>query len=186
MYDVYTECPRIENEQYLLRLVSEADCADLLKVYSDEKAIPLFNSDNCRDNFYYADESQMKQAIEFWLLEYGKKYYVRWSIIDKRKNEAIGTIELFNRTAADYFTNCGLLRLDLRSDYENTKDIENILSLIIESAFEMFSCDKIATKAVPEASERICVLKSMGFELSNEKVIGHDGTEYGDYYISAK
>ncbi len=183
MYNVYEKCPVLENERYLMRLVSIDDCSDLLKVYSDKKAVPLFNSDNCNgDDFYYTTEARMEQAIEFWLMEYGKRYYVRWSIIDKLRSRAIGTIELFNRTAEDYFTNCGLLRLDLSSDYENETELRNILLLIIPSSFEMFGCDMLATKAIPEAINRISVLKSLGFELSTESVIGHNGEKYGNYY----
>lgn len=187
MKDVYQECPQFENEKYLLRLVSEKDCSDLLKLYSDKKAVPLFNSDNCHgDDFFYTTEERMKQAIDFWFFSYDKKYFVRWSIIDKYKDEVIGTIELFHRDAKDYFTKCGLLRLDLRSDYENTSEIESILSLIVPPTFEMFQCDKVATKAIPEASERREALLKMGFVPSTEKLVGHDGTQYGDYFVLCK
>ena len=40
----------------------------------------------------------------------------------------------------------------------------------------LFRCGKIATKAVPEAAERIKGLKRLGFAAAEEKVIGHDGT----------
>lgn len=66
------------------------------------------------------------------------------------------------------------------------KKIENILSLIIEPTFELFDCDKIATKAIPKANERIKALSNMGFVLLKEKLIGHDGTEYQDYFIIKK
>ena len=60
--DVYQNCPDYENEHYLLRLVKIEDKADLLKVYSDEKAVPFFNSDNCGgDDFHYTTESRMEQ-----------------------------------------------------------------------------------------------------------------------------
>ena len=185
MSSVYKNCPQFENEKYLLRSVSEKDCKDLLKVYSDKKAVPLFKSDNCGgDDFYYTTESRMEEAIKYWLWEYERQGFVRWSIVDKNTNEAIGTIELFHRDSDnDYFTNCGLLRLDLRSDYETVTEIENILLLIIEPTFELFDCDKIATKAIPEAKERIKALSNMGFLLSKEKLIGHDGTEYTNYWL---
>ncbi len=184
MSNVYKNCPQFENEKYLLRLVSEDDFKDLLKVYSDKKAVPLFNSDNCGgDDFYYTTESRMKQAIKYWLWEYSRQGFVRWSIIDKDINKAIGTIELFHRDSNDYFTNCGLLRLDLRSDYEKSTEIENILLLIIAPTFQLFDCDKIATKAIPEAKERIKALSNIRFAPSSEKLIGHDGTEYNKYYI---
>lgn len=187
MSNVYKICPQFENEKYLLRLVNEDDCRDLLKVYSDEKSVPFFNSDNCGgDDFYYTTENRMKEAIKYWLWEYERQGFIRWSIVDKNTNEAIGTIELFHRDSNDSFTNCGLLRLDLRSDYENIADIQNILSLIIEPTFVLFDCDKIATKAIPEAKERIKALLSMEFVFSKEKLIGHDGTEYQDYFINKK
>ena len=187
MSNVYKNCPQFENEKYLLRFVNEDDCRDLLKVYSDKKAVPFFNSDNCGgDDFYYTTESRMKEAIKYWLWEYSRQGFVRWSIIDKDTIEVIGTIELFHRDSDDYFTNCGLLRLDLRSDYETAKEIKKILSLILKPTFELFDCDKIATKAIPEAKERIKALSNMGFLLSKEKLIGHDGTEYGDYFIVSR
>lgn len=124
MLNPYERCPKYENENYLLRMVSKKDKEDLLKVYSDEKAVPFFNSDNCRgDDFHYTTENRMEQAIEYWLWEYDRQGFVRWTIVSKIDNKAIGTIEVFNRKADDYFNNCGLLRLDLRSDYEQEESI---------------------------------------------------------------
>ena len=115
--------------------------------------------------------------------EYQNRYYARWAIIDKNANCAIGTIELFNRRAKDYFNNCGLLRLDLRSDYEKQDTIEDILGIIIPETRDMFACEMIATKAVSIAQERIQALEHMGFCLSEEALIGHDGTKYNSYYV---
>lgn len=183
MVDVYENCPEYENESYILRMVTKEDKEDLLKVYSDEKAVPLFNGDNCGgDDFYYTTENRMEQAIEYWLWEYNRRGFVRWTVISKATNEAIGTIELFHRDSADYFTNCGLLRLDIRSDYEISNEIIKILRLIIEPAYTLFHCDKIATKAIVSATERISALKNLGFKPSEEKLIGHDGTEYDSYF----
>lgn len=185
--DVYKNCPSFENEHFLLRYVHIEDCTDLLKVYSDEKAVPFFNSDNCGgDDFYYTTEERMLEAIKYWLWEYERKGFVRWSIVDKSNNEVIGTIELFRRKAKDYFTKCGLLRLDLRSDYEKADIIADILSVILHSAFKLFHCNKIATKAIPRAKERIAALIILGFNHSNEKLIGHNGTEYSDYFVINK
>ncbi len=182
--DVYDQIPVMESDKFLLREISEdTDAEDLLKVYSDESAVPLFNSDNCVNDFYYVSIEEMKDTIEFWKKEYQKKHYVRWAIIDKKTNRAIGTIELFNRKANDYFNNCGLLRLDLRSDYEKQDDIEDILAIIIPKAKELFACERIATKAIPIAKERIKTLEHIGFCLSEESVIGHDGIRYGSYYV---
>ncbi len=187
MPDVYTTCPSFENDRYRIRPLAAEDCADLLKVYSDPAAVPFFNSDNCHgDDFHYTTMERMRQAIDFWLREYSRRGFVRWSIVDRYSGEVIGTIELFRREADDFFTDCGLLRLDLRSDYETEKEITEILTLIVPPAFDMFSCSMIATKAVPGAAERRLALRRTGFVPSPEKLIGHDGTEYGNYYVCTK
>lgn len=43
----YENCPVFEGANYLLRLVEPDDAPSLLTMYSDEKSLPLFNSDNC-------------------------------------------------------------------------------------------------------------------------------------------
>ena len=187
MRDVYEYCPKFENDKYLLRLISKDDISDLFKVYSDVKAVPFFNGDNCNgDDFYYKTIERMKQAVDFWIFSYNERYFVRWSIIDKNKNEVVGTIELFHREADEHFYECGLLRLDLRSDYENTEEIENIIKLISTATFDLFYCDKIVTKAVSEAIERRKALFNLGFIVADKKIVGNDGTEYGDYFILEK
>ncbi len=187
MDNVYVNCPEFESKLFKLRFISIGDCDDLLKVYSDKKSVPLFNSDNCGgDDFYYTTRERMEQALDYWKFEYDRKGFVRWSIIDKKHNAVIGTIELFHRDSKDYFNNCGLLRLDLRSDYETKDNIVNILELIIDKTYTLFECNIIATKAVPIASERIKALNELGFLPADKKLIGHDGTEYSSYYIKRR
>lgn len=199
MVSPYEKCPSFENENYLLRLVEASDAPDLLLVYSDEKAVPYFNSDNCNgDDFHYPTLERMQSAIEFWLWAYKDKGFVRWVIVDKKAQQAIGTIELFNRggqdhgsdsqsTPKDYFNNCGLLRLDLRSDYERTESIREIMSLIVPSTFELFSCQMIATKIPSFADRRKAAAEQLGFALSEEKLIGGDDNRvYTDYFVLLK
>lgn len=47
----------------------------------------------------------------------------------------------------------------------------------------MFLCDKIATKAVTAAKERAGALETLGFQPSEEPLIGDDGTKYDSYYV---
>ncbi|UFH63652.1 GNAT family N-acetyltransferase [Clostridium cadaveris] len=183
MENVYEKCPSFEGDKYLLRLVTIDDAKDLLEVYSDKNAVPFFNSDNCNgDDFHYDTLERMKETINFWITSYEGRWFVRWSIIDKAINKAIGTIELFHRNATDYFNNVGLLRLDLRSDYEKEAEIIEILDLIKKDTYELFNCDRIATKAIVGADERVKALIKLGFKPSNRVLIGHDGSEYNSYF----
>lgn len=197
----YEKCPVFESENYLLRLIEATDAQDLLRVYSDEKAVPFFNGDNCHgDNFHYTTLERMQSAVDFWCQAYTEGWFIRWVIIDKNplrgletrressmpesQNTAIGTIELFNREADDYFNNCALLRLDLRSDYEQADHIYEILSLIVPQTYNMFGSQMVATKVPPFAAERKAAVERLGFALSEEALVGgDDGKEYRDYYV---
>ena len=187
MSNVYATCPRIENDRFLLRLVEPDDADYLLRVYSDEKAVPFFNSDNCHgDDFHYTTLPRMVLAIDMWLRSYKRQDFVRWVVVDKTISAAIGTVELFNRRSSDAFDNCGILRLDLRSDYEHMGTIVDILALIVPPSYTLFGCDRIATKAIPQAVERICALEACGFTASCDRLIGHDGTRYGAYFVRSR
>ena len=185
--DIYKTCPTLQNDRFILRLVDDGDTNDLLKVYSDIKAVPFFNSDNCHgDDFHYKTQERMREALIFWKDAYKNGWFVRLAIVDRQTNETIGTIEQFRRDENDYFTECGLLRVDLRSDYEKSDIIQNILSLIVVPSFELFGVKIVATKAISAAKERIKALIAFGFTKSNEPLIGHDGAKYYDYYVLNK
>lgn len=184
MRDVYKECPVLGNEAFLLQRTGMADAQELLEVYSDEKAVPFFNSDNCDgDMFYYSTLERMQTAIRFWEDSYRDRAFVRWSIFDRSSGRAVGTIEMFCRMAADFFNKTGLLRLDLKSEYEKEDVICSILQPLLEQAPELFGCESVSTKAVKEAAERRKALEHLGFKEMEEKLTGHDGTEYGDYFM---
>ena len=180
---VYDEVPVFENEDFILRFVTIDDAKDLLEVYSDKNALPFFNSDNCHgDNFYYQTIERMKDAINFWLDSFKNKWFVRWSIIEKKTNKAVGTIELFNREGNDNFNHAGVLRLDLKSDYEQADKIEKIVKEIIEAAFALFDTKKIITKIPLYAVERKAAFEKLGFENTDELLIGIDNFAYKDYW----
>ena len=42
MEEIYRSCPEFENNDYILRMVSQEDRLDLLKVYSDKEAVSFF------------------------------------------------------------------------------------------------------------------------------------------------
>lgn len=184
MEDVYTKCPTFENDKYLLRYVTKDDSKDLLEVYSDKNALPYFNSDNCHgDNFYYPTKERMDEAIDFWLYSYNEKFFVRWAIIDKNTEEAVGTVELFHRIAEDDFNHVGVLRLDVRSDYEKSKVINELLSIIIPPAFDLFDCTEIISKVPIYAIERMDAFSKFGFEKSDSLLEGTmDNYLYKDYW----
>lgn len=184
--DVYKECPVLENDIYKIRLIEEKDSEDLLKVYSDKNSLPFFNSDNCNgSNFYCSTQEHMDALIKYWLMEYHKlKGFVRFSIIDKQIGEVIGTIEMFKRYSEDSYNKCGVLRLDVRSDYEQADLLHGIIELFIDQFYEWFECSVIITKAQLYAVERIKALEEMKFAKAGKPLIGHNqNMVYNDYWI---
>lgn len=184
--DIYKQCPVLENDKYKIRLIEETDSKDLLKVYGDKNCLPFFNSDNCNgSNFYCTTQDDMDNAIKYWLMEYHvTKGFVRFSIIDKQKKEVIGTIEMFNRQSEDFYNHCGLLRLDVRSDYENADDLYGMMNLFIDYFYKWFECSDIITKGALYAVERVKALEKMKFIKSDKPLIGnHKHLGYYDYWI---
>lgn len=185
--NVYKTYLKFQSGRFTVRNLEKRDAADLLKVYSDKNAVPYFNGDNCHgDDFFYATEERMRQAVDFWLYSYEQGYFVRWSIVDNVCKQAIGTCELFHRDSHDAFDNCGLLRLDLKHDYEKAEYIEEIVSSFLPQVFDLFYCDKVATKIPDFAHERRKALEKLGFEKRSEPLIGNEGEEYYGYYSLIK
>ena len=184
MGNVYFDCPTLENDLFLLRLATKRDSDDLLAVYSDKNALPFFNSDNCHgDNFYYSTKEKMDSAIDFWIDSYEKKWFVRWVIIDKSTENAVGTIELFHRIADDDLNDVGVLRMDLRSDYENADAIYEILDIIVPPAYELFECNEIISKVPLYAIERAKAFSKYGFTKTDRLLVGTlDHYAYKDYW----
>ena len=176
----YKECPIYETKHFIFRLVEVEDAEDLLRCYSDPKSIPIFNSDNCTNSFVYNSIEEMRDAINFWIREYKKEYYVRFCIRDKMLDKGIGTIEIFAKE--DNYSNfgkVGIFRLDLESSYEQAEYLEEILDIIDTKFCSDFGIESIMTKAVPLAKSRIILLKDNSyFKLEDTNIIS-----YSDYYI---
>ena len=176
----YEKCPVLETDLFLLRLVEESDAEDLLMCYSDKESLKIFNSDNCPIDFYFESKDELHKLIKFWLREYSEGGYVRFSIVDKILNTAIGTIEIFAKkeTFNDY-GKVGVLRLDLPSTYEKVEFLNNIFYLVLSHFGELFKIDSIITKANTFAMTRVEILSNLDFYPLNNKYI----TSYDDYYI---
>lgn len=181
--NIYEAFPVLENETFRLRLIENEDCNDLLKVYSDKNALPFFNSDNCDgDNFYYATKERMAEALDFWKLSYENGWFARISIVDKSSSSVIGTIELCLRVSEDEFNNMGILRVDVRSDYEKENMLCDIITLIMPHIPEMLGCDGILTKVPIYAVERMKAIQKAGFVKSEHLLIGKTGYAYDGYW----
>ena len=183
--DIYKACPVMEGERFILRAVEDSDCDDLLKVYSDKNALPFFNSDNCDgDNFYYATAERMAEALGFWKLSYENGWFVRLSIVDKPASEVIGTVELCLRVSEDMFDRAGILRIDVRRDYETADRLYDIMALIVPRIPEMLGCRGVITKAPIYAVERIKAIQKAGFARSEHFLTGKNGYVYDGYWIT--
>lgn len=181
--DIFASVQCFSTKNFDIRFIKQDDCEALLKVYSDKKSQPIFNSDNCHgDDFCYETIDRMNSAMKFWFESYEKRYFVRYAIVDRQTNTAIGTVELFTRFADDHFNNCIIMRADLLSRYERKEYIRELALIFIEHAKEYYEGQMIATKAISSAEDRISALLSLGFRKSDFSLIGFDGTEYNEYY----
>ena len=181
---IYEKCSIIEDDNYLFRLFNHNDLDDLLKIYSDKKALPYFNSDNCDgDNFYYATKEEMAKALDFWKMSYENRWFTRLTIIDKKQDIIIGTIELCLRVSDDEFNNKTILRVDVNSDNEKEDVLFCIFSLITPYINDLLGSEGIITKAPIYAIDRIEALKKVGYTKSKYFLKGKNNVLYGDYWV---
>lgn len=80
---------------------------------------------------------------------------MRFAVIPKKNNRAIGTVEIFGGEA-------GVLRIDLSSEYNTEKSFAEIIKLTIEQFVDDFGIDsvKIKTSNIPE---KIKCIEKLGF-----------------------
>ena len=152
MKNIYEQCPTYETESFILRMVKIEDAADLLCCYSDRENVKTFNADFCTSDFYYSTVEEMENCIRFWLEEYQKQYYVRFSVIPTSNNKAI---EIFGGEA-------GVLRIDLSSEYNTENSFTEIIKLAIEQFIDDFKIDSIKIKTL-NISEKINCIEALGF-----------------------
>lgn len=86
------------------------------------------------------------------------------------------------RVSEDKFNNMGILRVDVRSDYEQQDILDEIFSLITPRLEEMLGCKGILTKAPIYAIERIKAIQKVGFTKSEHMLIGKNGYAYDGYW----
>lgn len=174
---IYDNCPTYSSDHFLLRLVAPGDAEDLLCCYSNAVSVRLMNADNCTSDFHYSTLDEIDDCIRGWLNGYQRHIIVRFSIVDTRNGKAIGTVEMYRKTK-----DVGILRLDLRSEYESQSHILELLELSVESFYAAFGVQQILTKAIPAAAERISALRARGFVPAEH----HAMKPHGDYYSHIK
>ncbi len=173
MTDSYEICPTFETESFILRLVSEDDSEALLSCYSDSKAQKFFNSDRCSGDFCMDKIEDMRLCVRAWREAYSQRDYVRFAVIDKSLSRAIGTVEMFGYVGT-YKIKTGILRVDVRSDYERERYLGELFAVCSENFFDLFEVDTIATKAIPLAVERRNALMKREFREGSV----YEGTHY--------
>lgn len=155
MLNVYEQCPTYETDSFVLRLVDLKDAPALLSCYSNKEHSKKFNADHCTNHFYFSSLEEMTQCIRFWLDEYKKKYYVRFAVIAKDKNAAVGTVEIFGG-------HDGVLRIDLSPIYDTEDHFTELSRLAIDAFLDDFGIENIQIKTANIPEKRSC-LENLGF-----------------------
>lgn len=165
----YLNCPTFETKQFIIRLICEEDYKSLFDCYNDKSAVEFTNDDNCDFDFYVDSKEEMKNLVLYWLDFYNKRGFIRFSIVDKLTEKAVGTIEGFNGET-------GVLRIDICAKYEKTNYLTELFEFSTANFHTLFGNEYLVTKAIPKATARRLSLQQSGWEY-----IGQYKT-YQDYY----
>jgi hypothetical protein len=82
----------------------------------------------------------------------------------------------------DDFNNMGILRVDVRSDYENETELYSIFSLITPHIERLLGCRGVITKGALYAVERLVAISKAGFVKSEKLLHGKNGVVYDGYW----
>jgi len=171
--DPYENCPEFETDHFRLRQVREEDAEELLaSFYGNLSGWMFFGNDMCKSIFAgrYATLEEMKKCIRSWLSEYKNRYYIRFTVLDKKTSQAIGTIEVFDNIhreknwKLDAVKHGFVLHMDLAVPYETRAYISELLRLADREFYCLFDFEYLLIRAVPAATERIAALTAAGYE----------------------
>lgn len=176
-------CPIYETKHFTLRKLEENDCEKLFPCYSDVKAAKFFNGDNCGISFFYDDLKEFKLCVDYWLKAQNIHDFIRFTIIDKAEEELIGTVEICPSNKYSYEgKKVGVLRLDIKSEYETKVYIDELFETLINNLYKDFTVDFLITKAIPEANVRLSTLKENNFA----QIINGEVVPFEDYYVKGQ
>jgi len=179
-------CPEYETDQLLFTKVKSEDALELLEVYSDKTTIIHMNNDNCGDVWQCHSIDVMNKGISSWNQAYEDMHFIRWTVRLKINRRVIGTIELAPAPSDRrfFYKECstGILRVDLKSEYETKEIFSEIYRMTNTEMIEIFGIEKIITKCQKDESERLIGLNNSLYKrLPNYEII-----KYPNYYISYK
>ena len=183
MMNPFEKCPVYETGRFLMRKLEEKDTEELFACYSDPEAARFFNGDCCGDDFYYTDIEKFRNCVEYWLSRYEAGDFVRWSIQDKERQLLIGTVEVCPslKYAVDGKT-MGILRIDLKSDYERQDVLEELLDVLLKHVYEDFQVASVLMKIQKGADERQKLIRKYCFVPAKDEC----NISFLDYYVSYK
>lgn len=162
------------SEHFLLRPVEVSDAPNLLRCYSDEEAVERMNADNCTSTFLFRSLSEMEECIRFWQEDGKRTGYIRYAVVDRVDERAVGTCELFPREQLGSLKNVGLLRLDLMSAYETEEVLTELFALFHREFYGPLRY--LMTKAPAAATLRRDLLRNWGYAaVKSRRVIPFDG-----------
>ena len=178
--DVFTVCPEYETEHFKIRKLEAGDVEGLFPCYSDPEAARYFNGDCCGDDFYYTDKDKFRKCVEYWLSRYEARDFVRWSVLDKETGLLIGTLEVCPslKYAVDG-RKMGILRIDLKSEYERWPVLKELMDVLICHIYEDLEVASIIMKIQKDAGERQKLIKEYQFVDAKEEC----NISLEDYYI---
>lgn len=179
-------CPEYETDHFVIKKVMLEDAPALLDVYSDSQTRLHMNNDNCGGEWQCDSIDVIEEGIRSWDQAFDQRNYIRWSIHLKESNKTIGTIELAPVPGElrffDGACSTGILRIDLKSDYETEAIFTEIYKMTNNDMIEVFGIEKIVTKGLDDDHNRLTGLSNSKYH----RLADYEILPFSNYYISYK
>lgn len=177
---VFEQCPVYESEHFKIRKMKMEDAKELFQCYSNKEAAQYFNGDCCNDDFYYTDYAEFVKCMKYWESRYQEKDFVRFTIMDTRLTQAVGTVEICPSFKYSADQCCmGILRIDILPEYESEEEFTELMQVILNHVYEDFDVRSVIMKAQVNADIRRKVLKSFHFVPAQDEC----NISFKDYFV---
>ena len=161
----FKKCPVFETEHFKLRQVKMKDAADLVECYGNPTLAVQGSAHGCivgPGGYGSKTKKEMQDFIRFWLKEYHKGWYVRWSVIDRQSGAVVGTVEGGGHDIPGQGMGVTLM-IDLVASYETETYVSELLRLIIDQFYTLYGADIFIIYGMPGADVRLNALAAAGF-----------------------
>lgn len=153
--EVFIKFPILETKRFILREIRLEDYNYIYEIYSDEEAVK-YQQIKPMENM-----EQAQKAVESFLNGFKNKMFIRWCIVNKEKEDVLGTVTLHS---FDIWNSKAEIGYMLNKKFWKQNVMSEAAEKVIIYAFEEINLNRIEASIDPRNIASIKLSEKLGFE----------------------